>query len=46
VSNSPKKYLDEQITRLLNFCTNNGIKIDKEYYDIKSGMNFEREQFA
>lgn len=46
VSNPPKKYLDEQITRLLNFCTNNGINIDKEYYDIKSGMNFKREQFT
>lgn len=45
VSNLPKKYLDEQLKRLINFCSEKGITIDKEYFDIKSGMNFERDQF-
>ena len=44
-SNPPKKYLDEQITRVLNFCTSNGITIEKEFSDIKSGMNFDRKGF-
>lgn len=45
ISNPPKKYLDEQIERLLNFSTSNGIEISKIYSDIKSGMNFERDDF-
>ena len=45
VSNPPKKYLDEQLKRLINFCSEKGITIDKEYSDIKSGMNFKRDQF-
>ena len=45
VSNPPKKYLDEQLKRLINFCSEKGITINKEYFDIKSGMNFERDQF-
>ena len=45
VSNPPKKYLDEQLKRLINFCSEKGITVDKEYFDIKSGMNFERDQF-
>ena len=45
VSNPPKKYLDEQLKRLINFCSEKGITIDKQYFDIKSGMNFERDQF-
>ena len=45
VSNPPKKYLDEQLKRLINFCSEKGITIDKEYFDIKSGMNFKRDQF-
>ena len=45
VSNPPKKYLDKQLKRLINFCSEKGITIDKEYFDIKSGMNFERDQF-
>lgn len=44
-SNPPKKYLDEQTTRVLNFCTSNGITIEKEFSDIKSGMNFDRKGF-
>ena len=30
---------------MINFCSEKGITIDKEYFDIKSGMNFERDQF-
>lgn len=45
ISNPPKKYLDEQLKRLINFCSEKGIKIDKEYSDIKSGMNFQRQSF-
>lgn len=45
ISNPPKKYLDEQIERLLNFSTSNGIEISKIYSDVKSGMNFERDDF-
>ena len=45
VSNPPKKYLDKQLKRLINFCSEKGITVDKEYFDIKSGMNFERDQF-
>jgi len=44
-SNPPKKYLDEQIERLLNFATSNGIEISEIYSDIKSGMNFDRNDF-
>lgn len=42
-SNPPKKYVEEQANRLLNYCTNNGITIDKQILDIKSGMNFHRD---
>jgi predicted site-specific integrase-resolvase len=45
ISNPPKKYLDEQIERLLNFATSNSIEISKIYSDVKSGMNFERNDF-
>lgn len=45
VSNPPKKYLDEQILRIINFCSSKGINIDKTYSDIKSGMNFDRKEF-
>jgi putative resolvase len=44
-SNPPKKYIDEQIERLLNFSTSKGIEISKIYSDIKSGINFERTDF-
>lgn len=44
-SNPPKKYLDEQINRILNYCTSKGITIDKEFSDVKSGMNFTRNGF-
>jgi predicted site-specific integrase-resolvase len=45
ISNPPKKYLDEQIERLLNFSTSNNIEISEIYSDIKSGMNFDRTDF-
>lgn len=44
-SNPPKKYLDEQVKRLLDYCTSKGITIEKEFTDIKSGMNFDRTGF-
>ena len=46
VSNPPKKYLEEQTNRIINYCTSKGIHVDKIYSDIKSGMNFEREEFC
>lgn len=42
-SNPPKKYVDEQAKRVLDFCTSKGITIDKQIIDIKSGMNFDRD---
>lgn len=42
-SNPPKKYTEEQANRILNYCTNNGITIDKQILDVKSGMNFQRD---
>lgn len=42
-SNPPKKYTEEQANRVLNYCTNNGITIDKTILDVKSGMNFQRD---
>lgn len=41
-SNPPKKYLDEQIARIINYSTSKGIKIDKIFSDLKSGMCFNR----
>lgn len=43
VSNPPKKYAEEQANRVLNFCTNSGIQVDKQILDVKSGMNFQRD---
>lgn len=42
-SNPPKKYVEEQANRILNYCTINGITIDKQILDVKSGMNFQRD---
>lgn len=42
-SNPPKKYAEEQATRILNYCTSNGITIDEQIVDVKSGMNFNRD---
>ena len=44
-SDPPKKYLDEQTKRILDYCSSKGITVEKEFTDIKSGMNFEREGF-
>lgn len=41
-SNPPKNYAEDQAQRVLNYCTSNGIHIDKIIIDVKSGMNFER----
>lgn len=35
-----KDDLNRQTERLYNYCMSNGISIDKQYEDIKSGMNF------
>jgi len=42
-SNPPKKYAEEQANRLLNYCTSNGITVDEQIIDVKSGMNFSRD---
>lgn len=42
-SNPPKKYAEEQASRILNYCTSNGIQIDEQIIDVKSGMNFSRD---
>lgn len=40
-----KRDLDNQAETLINYCNANGVKVDKVYKDIASGMNFERKQF-
>jgi len=35
-----KNDLERQTERLYNYCMSNGISIEKQYEDIKSGMNF------
>jgi len=41
-----KDDLTRQTERLYNYCMSNGISIEKQYEDIKSGMNFsERKSF-
>lgn len=41
-----KNDLDTQTERLYNFVINNGHKIDKQFQDVKSGMNFtDRKEF-
>lgn len=42
-SNPPTKYAEEQANRLLNYCTSNGITVDEQIIDVKSGMNFSRD---
>lgn len=42
-SNPPRKYADEQAMRILNYCTMNGISIDEQIIDVKSGMSFSRD---
>lgn len=40
-----KRDLDNQAETLINYCNANGVKVDKVYKDIASGMNFDRKQF-
>lgn len=40
-----KKGLENQAETLINYCNANGVKVDKVYKDIASGMNFDRKQF-
>lgn len=40
-----KRYLENQAETLINYCNANGVKVDKVYKDIASGMNFDRKQF-
>lgn len=39
-----KKDLENQAETLVNYCNANGVKVDKMYKDIASGMNFDRKQ--
>lgn len=40
-----KRGLENQAETLINYCNANGVKVDKVYKDIASGMNFDRKQF-
>ena len=40
-----KTDLANQEQTLISYCNKNGIKVNKSYKDIASGMNFDREQF-
>lgn len=40
-----KKDLENQTRTLVDYCNANGVKVDKVYKDISSGMNFNRKQF-
>lgn len=40
-----KRDLENQAETLINYCKANGVKVDKVYKDIASGMNFDRKQF-
>ena len=40
-----KRDLENQAETLINYCNVNGVKVDKVYKDIASGMNFDRKQF-
>ena len=44
-TNKQKQDLENQEQTLLNYTANSGIKIDKSYKDISSGMNYDRESF-
>lgn len=44
-ANKQKKYLENQEKSIVSYCNNNGIRVDKSYKDIASGMNFDRKQF-
>ncbi len=40
-----KRDLENQAETIINYCNANGVKVDKVYKDIASGMNFDRKQF-
>ena len=40
-----KDDLENQVEVLVNFCNKNGVKVNKTYKDVASGMNFDRKQF-
>ena len=40
-----KRDLENQAETLINYCNANGVKVDKVYKGIASGMNFDRKQF-
>ena len=40
-----KRDLENQAETPINYCNANGVKVDKVYKDIASGMNFDRKQF-
>lgn len=40
-----KQQLKEQTNRIYNSCINNGIQLDKQIEDIKSGMSYDRKGF-
>ena len=40
-----KADLEKQVEVLANFCNKNGVKVNKTYKDVASGMNFDRKQF-
>ena len=40
-----KADLENQVEILINFCNKNGVKVNKTYKDVASGMNFDRKQF-
>lgn len=40
-----KSDLQNQEKTLIDYCNSNGIRVDKSYRDIASGMNFDRKQF-
>lgn len=44
-TNKQKKDLENQEKSIVSYCNNNGIRVDKSYKDIASGMNFDRKQF-
>lgn len=44
-SGDRKCQLKEQTNRIYNWCVSNNIKLEKQYEDIKSGMNFDRDNF-
>lgn len=39
-----KADLENQVEVLVNFCNKNGVKVNKTYKDVASGMNFDRKQ--